>query len=212
MHISEGVLSAPILTTGAIVALAGVAYGLKKIDKEQIILCGMLAAAFFVASLIHVPVGFASAHLLFCGLLGVILGWGAFPAIFVALALQAILFQYGGLTTLGVNTACMGSAAVCSWYAFRGLYKLVPSAAGLRIAAFLGGFLGVLISAVFTALVLAFTDEGFLAAAAVLLTAHLPVMVAEGVITMFATGFIARVKPEMLALPRSSYHARGSLA
>ena len=30
-----------------------------------------------------------------------ILGWAAFPAFLVALFLQAVLFQFGGLTTLG---------------------------------------------------------------------------------------------------------------
>ena len=43
-------------------------------------------------------------HLILNGLLGMLLGWAAFPSIFVALMLQAILFQYGGITVLGVNT------------------------------------------------------------------------------------------------------------
>ena len=41
-------------------------------------LAGLLGAAFFVASLIHVPIGFSSAHLILNGLLGVVLGWAAF--------------------------------------------------------------------------------------------------------------------------------------
>ena len=64
----------------------------------------ILAAAFFVGSLIHVPIGPSSVHLILNGLLGMLLGWAAFPSIFVALMLQAILFQYGGITVLGVNT------------------------------------------------------------------------------------------------------------
>ena len=35
MHIAEGVLSAPVLITGAVVAAAGVAYGLKKIQANH---------------------------------------------------------------------------------------------------------------------------------------------------------------------------------
>lgn len=211
MHISEGVLSPPVLIAGAAIAVAGVAYGLKRTRQEQIMLCGLLSAAFFVASLIHVPVGFASAHLLFCGLLGVLCGWGAFPAIFTALFFQALLFQYGGLTTLGVNTASMGLAAIISWYIFLGVYRLAPGKTGLRVAAFCGGFSGVCVSALLTSLALAFTDEGFYAAAAALLAAHLPVMLVEGVVTMFAAGFIARVKPDMLAL-NTFTNARGSVA
>ena len=78
MHIAEGVLSAPVLITGAVVAAAGVAYGLKKIPANHFMLAGLLGAAFFVASLIHVPIGFSSAHLILNGLLGVVLGWAAF--------------------------------------------------------------------------------------------------------------------------------------
>ena len=115
MHIAEGVLSAPVLITGAVVAAAGVAYGLKKIPANHFMLAGLLGAAFFVASLIHVPIGFSSAHLILNGLLGVVLGWAAFPVIFVALLLQAVLFQFGGFTVLGVNTATMGLGALAAY-------------------------------------------------------------------------------------------------
>ena len=45
MHIAEGVLSAPVLITGAVVAAAGVAYGLKKIQANHFMLAGLLGAA-----------------------------------------------------------------------------------------------------------------------------------------------------------------------
>ena len=91
MHIAEGVLSAPVLITGAVVAAAGVAYGLKKIPANHFMLAGLLGAAFFVASLIHVPIGFSSAHLILNGLLGVVLGWAAFPVIFRGFTLTSCL-------------------------------------------------------------------------------------------------------------------------
>lgn len=49
MHIAEGVLSAPVLITGAVVAAAGVAYGLKKIPANHFMLAGLLGL-----SLIHI--------------------------------------------------------------------------------------------------------------------------------------------------------------
>lgn len=200
MHIAEGVLSGPVLAGGAILAATGVVIGLRRLSPEQSVLCGVMSAAFFVGSLIHVPVGFANAHLILNGLTGVLLGWAAFPAILVALALQALLFQYGGLTTLGVNAFTMGAAAVASWKVFCWIYKLFPGPWGLKAAAFAGGALGVFFSAFLTALALAFSDEGFQAAAAALFVAHLPVMAVEGFITMFTVGFIAKVKPDMLLL------------
>ncbi|MFP4388984.1 MAG: energy-coupling factor ABC transporter permease, partial [Desulfococcaceae bacterium] len=51
MHISEGVLSAPVLIAGAAVAAAGVAAGLRQLDEERIPRAALLSAAFFVASL-----------------------------------------------------------------------------------------------------------------------------------------------------------------
>ena len=201
MHIAEGVLSAPVLITGAVVAAGAVAYGLKKLDPRQVMMAAILGAAFFVASLIHIPVGPSSVHLLLNGLLGVLLGWSAVPVIFVGLLLQAILYGFGGLTVLGVNTATMGLGSVLSWYIFGGLLSVLKPLGAKKAAAvsgFVSGACGVAIAAVLTALALAFTDEGFKASAVMLLAAHLPVMLIEGIVTAVAVSFIARVRPALL--------------
>lgn len=199
MHISEGVLSAPILLAGAALAVACTVVGLRKLDGERLMTVAILAAAFFVGSLIHVPIGPSSVHLILNGLLGMILGWAAFPCILVALMLQAILFQYGGITVLGVNTFNMAFPAVVVYYLFRPMLTQSP---GLRaLGAFLGGALAVAGAGLLTALSLAGTDEGFLLSAKLLFLAHIPVMVVEGLITMLAVSFLARVRPEVLRLP-----------
>ena len=200
MHIAEGVLSPAVLAGGAVLALAGTALGLRKLEYDRLVAVGILSAAFFVASLIHVPVGLSSAHLVLNGLVGVLLGWAAFPSILVALLLQALLFQFGGITVLGVNVFTMGFAAVISWYVFRAICYLCPGMKGVRVAAFMGGALGVALAAVLTALALAFTDEGLWLAARLLLLAHLPVMLVEGLVTMFTVSFIMRVRPELLGM------------
>ena len=200
MHIAEGVLSPAVLAGGAVLALAGTALGLRKLEYDRLVAVGILSAAFFVASLIHVPVGLSSAHLVLNGLVGVLLGWAAFPSILVALLLQALLFQFGGITVLGVNVFTMGFAAVISWYVFRAICYLCPGMKGVRVAAFMGGALGVALAAVLTALALAFTDEGIWLAARLLLLAHLPVMLVEGLVTMFTVSFIMRVRPELLGM------------
>ncbi len=123
MHISEGILSGPVLLGGAILSAGGIGLGLKQINTTDLPKVAILSSGFFVASLIHIPVGPTSAHLLLNGLIGLILGFKAFPAIFVALLLQALLFQFGGLTTLGVNTFNMATPAVLSYYLFRNLLK-----------------------------------------------------------------------------------------
>jgi len=196
MHISEGVLSAPVLVTGAALAAAGTAVGLKNFDYDRIVKAGMLAAAFFVASLIHVPIGPANAHLILNGIVGLLLGWGAFPVILTALALQALFFQFGGITTLGVNTVIMALPAVLCYLFFKALVHR-SDLIGLT-AAFVCGFLAVLLSTALLAAALVFTEENFLEVALLAAGAHIPVMIIEGIVTAGFVTFIKKVQPEML--------------
>lgn len=195
MHISEGILSAPILLGGASLTAVGTVIGLKKLDLDRIMEVSMLTATFFVASLIHVPIGPASIHLVLNGLLGIMLGWACFPAIVVGLLLQAVFFQYGGLMVLGVNAVNMALPAVLCFYLTR---PLLNSEKTRPLAGFIAGSGAILISAVFMALSLAFTDTGFLATAKITVLANIPIMVIEGFITMFIFSFIGRVHPELL--------------
>ncbi len=196
MHISEGILSAPVLAAGAAAAAAGTIAGLKKLDTEHIAEAGILAAAFFVASLIHVPIGPSSVHLIMNGIIGLILGWAAFPVILVALLLQAVFFQFGGLTTLGVNTCVMAYPAVIAGMITRPfIFRNDPLA---RIASFSCGVLAILLSAVIAGAALMATEKGFLNVTLMIMAAHLPVMIIEGIITLFGVAFLKKVQPELL--------------
>lgn len=197
MHISEGILSAPVLASGAAITVAGTTVGLRKLDWEQLPKVALLAAVFFVASLIHLPLGPSSLHLLLGGLVGILLGWAAFPAMLVSLALQAILFQFGGLVVLGANTAIMALPAVACHYGLAGLIRSQQRSRVL-VAGFLAGFLSVLGSALLAGLALYLSGEAMLGAAQALVVAHLPLMGVEGVFTAVALGFLQQVRPAML--------------
>jgi cobalt/nickel transport system permease protein len=199
MHISEGILSAPVLIGGAVLAVAGTGIGMKKLDENRVAHAGILSAAFFVASFIHVPVGPSSVHLVMNGIVGLLLGWAAFPAILAALILQAVLFQFGGITTLGVNTVIMAMPAVICHKIFQPLIfrKGLPG----RAAAFGSGFLAVFLAALLVGLSLLFTEENFLETAALVVGVNLPVMVVEGVVTAIMIGFLKKVHPVMLGAP-----------
>ncbi len=203
MHIAEGILSAPVLAGGAAATAAGVVVGYRKLDEEHIPRVAVLASAFFVASLIHVPIPPASAHLVLNGLAGLILGWAAFPALLVGLFLQSLLFGFGGLTALGVNTIDMALPAVVCYYAFnRGVRSAGKAVAG--VLGFLCGALGIGLACALTALALVTTGKEFLAVAGGLVVAHLPVMLVEGVVTAFIVLFLRRVRPELLQAPLHS--------
>lgn len=196
MHISEGLLSGPVIISGIALATAGTAIGLKRLNYDRIPRAAILSAAFFVASLIHVPLGPSSVHLILNGLVGLILGWGAFPVILVALALQALLFQFGGITTLGVNTVIMAFPAVIGYYLFGPIVRKQ-----LRIAlpaAFGCSALSVFLGAVLVGLALTFTEKNFLKVSAMVAAVHIPVMIIEGMITAFCVAFLKKVHPEML--------------
>ncbi|WP_300157914.1 cobalt transporter CbiM [Solidesulfovibrio sp.] len=197
MHISEGVLSGPVLAGGWALAAGGVALGLRRLDYDRIMTVAILSAAFFVASLIHVPIGPASVHLILNGLLGVVLGPAAFPAICIALLLQALLFQFGGLVVLGVNTVDMALPAVLCFLVFGPLLRAGGKAR--VVGAFCCGFFAVLGAGGLTALALALSGEAFTATAKLILTAHIPIMLIEGVLTAMVVGFLAKVRPEMLS-------------
>ncbi|MGQ9689454.1 MAG: cobalt transporter CbiM [Desulfobaccales bacterium] len=196
MHISEGVLSPAVLGGGAALTVVGTAIGLKKLDYEAIPRVALLSAAFFVASLIHVPVGPVGLHLVLNGLMGLLLGWLAVPAILIALFLQALLFQFGGLTVLGVNTFTMAAPAVICFYLFRGLLRRGGKLGAA--AAFACGATAIVLSGLLVAVALLFTGQAFLEVAEIVILAHIPVMVIEGIITLFIFLFLRKVRPEML--------------
>ncbi|MGB3210798.1 MAG: cobalt transporter CbiM [Desulforhopalus sp.] len=196
MHISEGVLSPPVLLVGVAVTVIGTAVGLKKIDYDRIMTVSLLTATFFVASLIHVPLGPGNIHLVLGGLMGIVLGWSCFPAILVALILQTLFFNYGGLVVLGVNTTIMAFPALICYYLFRPWLR--NNGLKRKIGAFAAGFLAILLSSLIMAVALSSTDKGFIQAAQLVIAAHVPLMIIEGLITMFTVSFLAKVLPEFL--------------
>ncbi|MCB2101919.1 MAG: cobalt transporter CbiM [Rhodobacterales bacterium] len=199
MHIVDGALSTPVVVAGAALAAGGIALGLRRLDMDRMPAAGVLSATFFVASLIHVPIGPSSVHLIMNGLAGIVLGWVAFPALFVGLVLQAVFFGFGGLTVLGVNTVTIALPAVLAALACRrGVTH--PDA---RVAAVWGGLAGALSIALTTAavaLVLTLSGEAFVPAARLVFVAHLPVMAIEGLLTAAAVFLIHRVRPDLLGL------------
>jgi len=206
MHIPDGPLSVSavgigILGAGAALAAAGTAWGLRRLDYERVPQVALLSAAFFVASLIHVPLGGASVHLVLNGLMGLVLGWAAFPAILIALTLQAVFFPgLGGFTTLGVNTLVMALPAVASYAMFHRMARSASQTAAL-VAGFAAGSLAVLFGAVLLAAVLAAVGKEFERLAQAVLLAHIPVAIVEGLVTSSAVLFLRKVRPELLDAP-----------
>lgn len=197
-HIPDGVLSFPVLIGGGVIAACAVALGLKKIGDEDIPRTAILASGFFALSLFALPVGPSSVHLLLGGLMGIVLGAAIFPAVCVALLLQAVMFGFGGLTTLGVNVVniALPGALIGSLVA-----PMIQSATPARAALIAGvasalcvGLTGLLVAAA-----LALSSADYMFSARVMIATYIPLMLIEGLVGGFCISFVKRVKPELLA-------------
>ncbi|MCC6126252.1 MAG: cobalt transporter CbiM [Pirellulales bacterium] len=206
MHIYEGVLlvserGREVLLAGATLAVLGTGIGLRRLEPERLPRAAVLSAAFFVVSLVHVPLWPSSVHLLLTGLMGVMLGWSAFPAVLVALLLQAMLFSYGGLTALGLNAFIMAAPAVACHY----LFRRAAASENERLAlggGFAAGATAILLSGLLMAgsLMLGGRTE-FDSLGKILAILQIPLAVIEGLVAASAVALIRKVRPELIAAP-----------
>lgn len=197
MHISDGVLSAPVWIGGYAVTAGIVVATMKKMKVEHMPKVAVVTSAFFVASLIHVPIGPTSVHLVLNGLVGMILGPMAFVSILLGLALQALLFQHGGITTIGSNAVMMGVPALLAYKIFN-LRKVFTFKSNEAIFGFLAGALAIFFAVLILAALLVTTGSEFIGVAKYVALVHLPIMIIEGIVTGFIASFLMKVKPEIL--------------
>lgn len=228
MHISEGVLPASVLAAGwvilIILLIVTIGWSRKKFGNisEKIPLIAVVTAAFFVACLFRVPVPPTSLHLVLSGLVGILLGPLALICIFIGLLLQALLFQNGGITVLGVNSVVMGLPAIIAWFVYKALLKKTNTAVSAGLASAFSIFLSTLLLAVvflaagidfgslnaladyasgipvLSSIVSALAGSSFGLTVFLLFLMNLPLMIIEGIICAFIVPFIEKVKPEML--------------
>ena len=212
MHIPDGIVPVQVCAAGYAVTGLITWYSLRQISKQgnpapQIPKASLLTAAFFVGSAIAIPITPTTVHLILNGLLGVVLGYFAFPAILIGLFLQSLMLGHGGLITLGLNAAMMGIPALLSYHIFQLRHRLGRNATtpfGIGAFAFLGGFVGLALAAlIFLGLVITtipanFNVDAERTAVFTLMLAHIPLAILEGGFTAMLAVFLQRVKPELL--------------
>jgi len=135
MHIPDGYLSPSTCATLYAGAIAGWYAALKRVKhlllSRVVPLISVFAAFAFVVMMFNLPLpGGTTGHALGVTIAAIVLGpSGAILAISIALAIQALFFGDGGISTLGAN--CFNMAIVGSLVAY-GSYRLI--AAGSSIA------------------------------------------------------------------------------
>jgi len=126
-----------------------------------------------------------------------ILGPMAFVSILLGLTLQALLFQHGGITTIGSNAVMMGVPALLAYKIFN-LRKVFTFKSNEAIFGFLAGALAIFFAVLILAALLVTTGSEFIGVAKYVALAHLPIMIIEGIVTGFIASFLMKVKPEIL--------------
>lgn len=190
MHIADGILP-PAISFAANAVTIGLLYeGSRKVEPEEIPRMGIFAAALFIVSLVHFPLGATSIHLGLFGLAGLLFGFRSIPIIFVDLLFQSLIFQHGGLLSVGVNTLIMGSGALTAW----GIWSLLKM--NRQVKSFLCGLLGILVPALLMAVLFSLVEYGKGMLAIFLI--YLPAAFIEGAITLAIYNYFKKVKPELL--------------
>ena len=202
MHVAEGVAPVPVALAGGAIAIAGIAIGLRAMKDEQIPRAAVMSAAIFAASVvIRLPLGPSAVHPVLNGLAGIVLGWAAMPAFLVALLLQALLFQFGGITTLGINTVTMGLPAVACYYLFG---RRLGRSASARASFLLGSGASVtalILSFVLWAVALLLCGKQLTVIVGLAAGPHVGLIVVEGLFTGFVASFLWRVYPSVFEMP-----------
>ncbi len=202
-HIPDGVLSWPVLAVGGVAAAAAVTVGVRALDEQRIPRVAIIAAAFFALSLFSIPLGPSSVHLLLGGLMGLILGVAIYPAVLAALLLQAVMFGFGGLTSIGVNTINIALPGAIAGMIFAPLV----AQADVSRAALYGGVCAacaVLGTGLMVSFSLYASSPDFAASSRIVIFSYAPLLVVEALVTGFCVSFVKRVKPELLARARSA--------
>jgi cobalt/nickel transport system permease protein len=221
MHAPDGFLTVPVAAVMWLLTVVCLAVALRRanqsLDERAIPLMGVLAAFIFAAQMFNFQVvGGTSGHLLGGVLAAVLLGpWAGTIVMACVIAVQALVFQDGGLVVMGANIFNMGIVGTLGGYF---IYRLIAGLLGNAdrsrvIAAAVAAWLSVVAgSAAMTAeLVLSGTTPLAVALPA-MVGIHLLIGVGEALITAAALTFVTTTRRDLLDLGnayRNSSEQRG---
>ncbi len=191
MHIADGIIDTNICMAANVASVAIIYLAGKNTPMEEIPRMGITGAALFVASLIHIPFAGTSIHPGLIGIAGIILGKRAFPVIFTVLLFQSLIFQHGGLLSVGINSLNMGAGAYVAWIIWK--QQRIPE----YVRAFAGGFAGIIIPVLL--MTFEFQLSGYGKGIIYLFSVYLIVAAIEGGIAFFVVRFFRNIKSDILA-------------
>lgn len=207
MHIPDGFLSTLVSLLLWVVTILVVGYALKRVSADlgerQVPLMGVLAAAIFAGQMLNFTViGGTSGHLMGAAIATILLGpWAAILVMTCVVAIQALIFQDGGLLVLGANIFNMGIVGVLvSYFTYHTVKRLTSGRYwGILVGGFLAAWLSIFIASLAVALQLAFSNTSPANIAIPAMAAiHALIGIGEGLITVGALAFVYSTRPDLV--------------
>lgn len=227
LHIPDGFLSAPVAIAWWLLTVVAIGFAVRQIgdslNERQIPLMGVMAAFIFAAQMLNFPVlGGTSGHLLGGVLAALLLGpWAGILVMACVVALQALLFQDGGLLALGANIFNMGIVtAVVGYFVGMPLLRAFGGKRwGLVVVGFITAWLSVMLAATLTSVELVISGLSAAVVFPAMLFVHMFIGIGEGLITVAALAFVISTRPDLVVTlagylspeARSQPASRGSL-
>ncbi|HEY75708.1 MAG TPA: cobalamin biosynthesis protein CbiM [Thermoflexia bacterium] len=212
MHIPDGFLSLAVALVGWVVAAVGVGLALwrsrEALGERQVPLMGVLAAFIFAAQMLNFTVaGGTSGHLLGGALAAILLGpWAGILTMTTVVAVQALLFQDGGLLVMGANITNMAVIACLVGYGvYRGVRLLVGERRwSLLAGGFAAAWASVVAAAAACAIELGFSGTSPIGVALPAMAGiHALIGIGEGLITVGALALVSRARPDLVEMGRA---------
>jgi cobalt/nickel transport system permease protein len=204
MHIPDSFLSVPVSVVCWVITALALAVAVSKtnqaLGEKQIPLMGVMAAFIFAAQMINFPIlGGTSGHLLGGALAAIMLGpWAGMLVMTAVIAVQALLFQDGGMTVMGANILNMGLVTATIGY---GIYRSTsnqPKPIKL-FAAGVAAWLSVVAGATLSSFEIWLSGNAELKVILpAMLIVHALIGLGEATITVAALSFIMRMRPDLL--------------
>jgi len=204
LHTPDGFLSVGVSLVFWLIAIGFVGLAIRRtqgqLGERQVPLMGVMAAFIFAAQMINFPVaGGTSGHLLGGALAAIVLGpWAGILVMTTVIAVQALVFQDGGLVVMGANIFNMGILTALIGY---GLYRAsVGRQRSVRLAtAGVAAWLSVIAGALAVSFQLWLSGTSALRVVfPAMLGVHAVIGIGEALITVAALAFIARTRPDVL--------------
>jgi cobalt/nickel transport system permease protein len=207
MHIPDGFLSVVVAGVAWVLAIVALAYAARQSNRQlgerQVPLMGVMAAFIFAAQMLNFPVaGGTSGHLIGGALAAILLGpWSGMLVMTSVVAVQALLFQDGGLVAMGANILNMAViASLVGYYVYVAVQRILGDRAWVNLgSAFVAAWCSVFVTSLVCAFQLALSGSSpLMIALPAMGGVHALIGVGEGLVTVAALAFITATRRDLV--------------